>query len=67
MAGRESLFSFLRRRMTVRGIWRGRGSAKLIWRSSAWCEGRPTFQGRFKRRNPVDHKRLRVGQMEVWW
>lgn len=53
--------------VAVQGIWRGRGTIKLIWRSAAWRADRPKFQGRFKRRNPVDHKRFRVGPMEVWW
>lgn len=45
------------------GIWKGRGYVKLIWRPD-----KPSLAYfRLRRRNPVDHKKARIGPVEVWW
>jgi len=44
-------------------VWR-RGTVRLRWRPINVAA--PTYM-RFRRRNPVDHKVVRIRHLEVWW
>jgi hypothetical protein len=52
------------------GVWKGRGCIKVRWRTPTEADRlaapAPTYF-RLHRRNPLDHKVIRIGRLEVWW
>lgn len=63
MSERESRFSALPR-LSQSGPWK-RGTIRFFWRERT-NEVAPYYV-RLHRRNPVDHKKLRLRRLEVWW